>query len=147
MSTNENKEEIKEEEIKVEILSSDEENDEEEKDGQDETQPMIGGIIYPYRYTLPVPEPAIDSVSIPIFATCLVCKVNLISTISYPCCHASMCVECARTYGQLQNTCPVCRTGLMSIEKMYLSYITYEEEKEGGTENLEPPKKKRKISY
>ena len=105
--------------------SSSEEIDEESEDDQDESDGMIFGRVFPYRRGLPVPEECKGIPSEPIYAECNICRVNMVDTITFPCHHAAMCVGCARDYGRVQNTCPMCRTPLQAIEKLYLSFTRY----------------------
>jgi hypothetical protein len=94
-------------------------------DDQDDSVGMIFGNIYPYRRALPVPEETKSIRSEPILAECNVCRENMIDTITFPCHHAAMCVSCARDYGRVQQTCPVCRTTLQAIERLYLSFTRH----------------------
>lgn len=89
---------------------------------------------------LPIPEPTSDTPGIPIKAECVICKENLINTLTRPCNHASMCVGCARNYSKNKRICPVCRTSLIAIERLYLSFTRY------NPNNVQQPCKKRKFS-
>ena len=97
-----------------------------ESDGeQDEDSPLIFDNIFPYKNTLPIPEVTSENISVPIIAECVICKTNIINTINFPCQHACMCVDCSRCYGKVQNICPICRTPLQSIDRIYLSYSKF----------------------
>jgi len=97
-------------------------------DGQDTTtnNPSRWSI-YPYRNSIPVPEPIEEKeITNPIYIECIACKERMINTICYPCQHAILCCECARAWGQLQNICPLCKVGIVSIERIYFHYREYQ---------------------
>lgn len=94
-------------------------------DEQDTTvaNPPTRYSIYPYRNSIPVPEPTEEKeITNPIYIECIACKEKMINTICYPCQHAILCCECARAWGQLQNICPLCKVGIVSIERIYFHY-------------------------
>ena len=82
----------------------------------------VFGIVLPRGVDLTLPEKTEDSLSEPVLIEFLICRQNIINTITFPCNHAIMCNSCARSYGQVQNICPFCRTPLESIHKLYLNY-------------------------
>jgi hypothetical protein len=83
--------------------------------------------IYPYHNSIPVPEPTEEKEIInPIYIECIACKEKMINTICYPCQHAILCCGCARAWGQLQNICPLCKVGIVSIERIYFHYTEYQ---------------------
>ena len=97
-------------------------------DEQDTTvaNPRTRYSIYPYRNSIPVPEPTEEKeITNPIYIECIACKEKMINTICYPCQHAILCCECARAWGQLQNICPLCKVGIVSIERIYFHYREY----------------------
>jgi hypothetical protein len=83
--------------------------------------------IFRYRNGIPVPEPTEEkAITNPIYIECIACKEKMINTICYPCQHAILCCECARAWGQLQNICPLCKIGIVSIERIYFHYTEYQ---------------------
>ena len=92
-------------------------------DAQDTINNHSRWSIYPYRNSIPTPEPTEEKViTNPIYIECIACKERMINTICYPCQHAILCCECARAWGQLQNICPLCKVGIVSIERIYFHY-------------------------
>ena len=127
-------------------IDFDEADETDTDDFQDESGEMIFGVIFPYRRSVPVPEEAPDEPSVVIRADCAICHEKMVATITYPCLHAAMCVGCARDYGQVQNVCPVCRTPLQSIERMYLSFTRYNPNPRPPPPPLPRPPKRRKLT-
>jgi hypothetical protein len=116
-------------------------------DDQDEGEGMVFGRVFPYRrQNLPVPEATEERESHPVTIMCRICHHNMINTVTFPCHHAAMCVSCARDYGRVQNVCPVCRTQLQSIDRIYITFSEYvPPEPVEHTEQPEPSNKRRRI--
>lgn len=129
-----------------EIDEDDEEEsteDDEDADDQDENEGMLFGSIFPYRqrFALPTPEPTVETASRPVTIVCRICHENMINTVTFPCHHAAMCVSCARDYGRVQNACPICRTQLQSIDRIYITFTEHEEPQ--PPESSQPNKRRR----
>lgn len=50
---------------------------------------------------------------------CIICTVNQVKVILYPCCHACMCGQCAKDY--INISCPICRKPVRKFLKIYIS--------------------------
>jgi hypothetical protein len=57
-----------------------------------------------------------------IIASCVICHVNQIQTVNFPCMHACFCLNCARPAVQHSKKCPQCRNKYMHVSMLYLSY-------------------------
>ena len=68
---------------------------------------------------IPVPDPKNDIEARAIIPLCVVCQTNAISTVIVPCMHSCLCCSCSN--GILHKPmCPICRTDILEINKMYL---------------------------
>lgn len=77
-----------------------------------------------YRFDRPVIEVSIDQESPKDGAkekfVCLVCMVEIRSTVFLPCGHIVCCEECSHTMKTGGNSCPICRSKINSTHKVYL---------------------------
>jgi hypothetical protein len=74
-----------------------------------------------------------------IIASCVICHVNQIQTVNFPCMHACFCLNCARPALQYSSKCPQCRNKYMHVSMLYLSYKDVNE-----VDNTSKQKKSRK---
>lgn len=77
-----------------------------------------------FSYGIPCPETnsilpvELKNISLP----CVVCQINQIQTVNFPCMHACFCIECAKPALGHSSKCPQCRTELMHVSLLYLPY-------------------------
>ena len=90
---------------------------------------------------IPLPSPTSQIPSSVVRIDCIVCRENMIDTITSPCQHAVMCVRCARNYGETHNHCPMCRTSLDAINKIYISYVIEKKDDNDDKEKNEDKEK------
>ena len=104
-------------------------NNEEEVDeiGDDDEDPalvIIGGLLNDIEAKEYVPCPAPGTVPTieakAIVAKCVVCHVNQIQTVNFPCMHACFCIDCATPALEHSEVCPQCRTVCMHVAMLYL---------------------------
>jgi hypothetical protein len=55
-----------------------------------------------------------------IVLACVLCSVNQIQTVNFPCMHACFCLECAKPAVANSKCCPICRINYMHVSMMYL---------------------------
>jgi hypothetical protein len=71
---------------------------------------------------IPCPEPNNQDIQAkPILLLCQICYENQISTVHFPCMHSCLCSTCAHRFAQNSNVCPICRSGIMQIAKIFYS--------------------------
>ena len=84
--------------------------------------PGIYGI-HAYQRGIPCPEPCgRDIESKEILVTCSVCHSNQSSTAIFPCMHVCLCDDCAHQLSRVTNVCPICRTGIQHIARVYMCF-------------------------
>jgi hypothetical protein len=92
---------------------------------------------------VPCPEPSDRDIHAePSIFDCNLCHHNQVSTVIIPCCHACMCDHCAYEYAKISNTCPVCRTGIEYIARLYLSRSIYQPNRD---KEINTRKRKREL--
>jgi len=94
-------------------------------DVQVETEALLRRVcgIRAFLQTVPCPEPTGSDIEAkPIVVVCQVCHLNQVSTVIFPCMHCCMCDECASEFSKVSNVCPMCRTGVSQIGKVYFSF-------------------------
>ena len=52
---------------------------------------------------------------------CITCCSDHISSAFLPCGHACMCYKCSQEWISCQNVCPICRTQVQSIIRLYIA--------------------------
>lgn len=93
-------------------------------DEQSDT-PGIHGI-YEYKDSISCPKPSgRDVEATPIILRCVICHTNQSSTIIFPCMHVAMCDECSAQLIKVSNVCPMCRSGIFQICRVYLAAKKY----------------------
>ena len=79
--------------------------------------------IYPTgELGIPVPSESVASTheAKAIVLACVLCSVNQIQTVNFPCMHACFCLECAKPAVTHSKCCPICRINYMHVSIMYL---------------------------
>jgi hypothetical protein len=88
-------------------------------DEQTDEQMLYG--IYSYKKTIPCPIPnGCDVEAKSILLICQICHSNQVSTAIFPCMHCCLCDTCAHALSMVSNVCPMCRSGIKYIAKIYL---------------------------
>lgn len=72
---------------------------------------------------IPCPETGTTHEAKAIVLSCVICQVNQIQTVNFPCMHACFCLDCVRPSIMHSNICPICRTRYASISMLYLSAV------------------------
>lgn len=82
--------------------------------------------IHEYKDIIPCPKPTGRDVEAePIILKCVVCHTNQSSTVIFPCMHIAMCDVCSSHLIKVSNVCPMCRTGIFHISRIYLASEKY----------------------
>ena len=79
-----------------------------------------------YAGDVPCPLAGTDEEAKTIMAVCVICGINQIQTVNFPCRHACFCLGCARPAVMHSNVCPICRLVYERIDQLYLSYTVHE---------------------
>ena len=99
------------------------------------------GSVGRYSYAADIPCPMeVDSEldAEPVLLACIICKSHQITTVNFPCMHSCMCITCSNIMVKRPNVkCPVCRSGIIQIAKIYLSSVNAD---------INPKKRKASLS-
>jgi hypothetical protein len=76
-------------------------------------------IVSSRHYTCPEPEG--DEEASGVLLECVICHTNEINTTAFPCMHASMCSTCSHAMSTRDYKCPICRTEIVQVAKIYIS--------------------------